>query len=77
MLRVLTILAAFLFISIPCYAEVYSVEADGYYEMESNDTREVAKKMAVKDAMRNAVEQAKTYIEVRHRSDRGRHYPRQ
>jgi len=63
MLRVLTILAAFLFISIPCYAEVYNVEADGYYEMESNDTREVAKKMAVKDAMRNAVEQAKTYID--------------
>jgi len=31
--------------------------------MESNDTREVAKKMAVKDAMRNAVEQAKTYID--------------
>lgn len=70
--RVLYILMATLFM-IPalslnaqyCYAEVQTVEADGYYTIEDNvkESIPVAKDRARLDALRNAVEKAGIYVE--------------
>ena len=47
----------------PAWAEVRAITATGEYRMGDNDTRADAKRMALQDAKRLALEQAGTYIE--------------
>ena len=45
------------------YAETYTVEADGVYVMGDSDSRERAKRKAIEDAKRYAIEKIGTYVE--------------
>ncbi len=47
----------------PAWAEVRIITATGEYRMGDNDTRTDAKRLALRDAKRNALEKAGTYLE--------------
>ena len=59
---ILLCLALLMFASVAC-AQKYNIVAEGSYTVGDRDTREVAKKHAVQDAMRIAVEKAGVYVE--------------
>lgn len=52
-----------LYIVSPSWAEIRTIEATGEYRMGDNDTRADAKRLALLDAKRLALEQAGTYLE--------------
>ena len=50
-------------LEIPALAEIHTITAGGEYRMGDNDTRTDAKRLALLDAKRLALEQAGIYIE--------------
>lgn len=50
-------------ISLPCFAELVTVTAEGEYRLGDHDTREDAVRLAVEAAKRRALEQVATYVE--------------
>ena len=60
---IISLLALFMLVSSVASAQTYQIMATGTYSVGDRDTRETAKKHAVQDAMRIAVEKAGVYVE--------------
>lgn len=63
--RIFLCVAVLLMLSVSCIGFANPVEftATGMYSLKANDTRETAKKQAVKDAMRHAAQMGAVYVE--------------